>query len=329
MKNITIGGLFSDTGAVSLQVGDLALGIAKYGGWDKMAQNHAQLDRFTASGGNFIDTALVYGRCVDETQASYSEQVYGKWLELGDNRAKTVTATKGAHPLPGTSAPRVNAACIANDVGESLVNLKCKTIDLYFLHRDDESVPVSEIMDELNRQADRGALNLLGASNWSAERIYRANDYCVGHHMRGFDVSQICFNLMRPTPEMLGDVTLVSMTDAEARLYRDMHMPIMAFTAQAGGFVSKYIDVPDGEITSRYATDENLRRLERIRILCRDTGMTPTEVTLGYLYGQANAAVPLTVIPVTSVSNDRQLDDVVESSDAVLSPEQIAWIDGN
>jgi hypothetical protein len=28
------------------------------------------------------------------------------------------------------------------------------------------------------------------------------------------------------------------------------------------------------------------------------------------------------------VSNDRQLDDVMESSDACLTPEQIAWIDG-
>lgn len=328
MKNVTLGGLFANTGTRSLQVGDLALGIARFGAWNKMRENHAQLDRFVGCGGNLIDTALVYGRWTDETQTSYSEQIYGEWLAIGDNRTKTVTATKGAHPLPYTTSPRVNAACIADDVAESLLNLKCKTVDLYFLHRDDETVPVSEIMDELNRHADRGALNLLGASNWSAERIYRANDYCVCHGMRGFDVSQICFNLMRPTPKMLGDVTLVSMTDEEAGLYHDMQMPIMAFTAQAGGFVSKYIDTPVHEISSRYASEDNLQRLERIRVLCRDTGLTPTEVTLGYLYGQASTAVPLTVIPVTSVSNDRQMDDVIASSAVSLTPEQIAWIDG-
>ena len=53
------------------------------------------------------------------------------------------------------------------------------------------------------------------------------------------------------------------------------------------------------------------------------TGLSPTAVTLGYLYGQA-----LAVIPVTSVSNDRQLDDVIACSDTSLTPEQIAWIDG-
>ena len=323
MKQIVLNSAFTETGAKNLTVTDLSLGIAKYGGYDKKEQNFAQLDRYVAAGGNFIDTALVYGKWVDETQTSYSERIYGMWLEQGDNRRKTVTSTKGAHPLPHTSAMRVNSECIAADVAESLVNLKTDEIDLYFLHRDDESVPVGVIMDELNRQAERGALNLLGASNWSAARIYRANDYCAAHHMRGFDVSQICFNLMRPTPKMLGDETLVSMTAAEEAIYRDLNMPIMAFTSQAGGFVSKFYQVPDAQINSRYASPENLRRLERIRVLCRDTGLTPTQVTLGYLYGQA-----LTVIAVTSVSNDAQLDDVIASSDTVLTPEQIAWIDG-
>ena len=323
MKQLVIKSQFANTGALDLHVSNLSLGIAKYGGYDKKEQNFVQLDRYVAQGGNFIDTALVYGKWVDDTQASYSEIIYGMWLEQGDNRAKTVTSTKGAHPLPGTSAPRVNPECIASDVAESLVNLKTKQIDLYFLHRDDESIAVSVIMDGLNRQVSCGALNLLGASNWSAARIYQANDYCVKHGMRGFDVSQICFNLMRPTPKMLGDETLVSMTKEEEPIYRDMNMPIMAFTSQAGGFVSKFFDTPNAEIHSRYASDENLHRLDRIRVLCRDTGLSPTAVTLGYLYGQS-----LTVIPVTSVSNDRQLDDVIACADTVLTSEQIAWIDG-
>ncbi len=323
MRQLMLNSRFAGTGASALCVSNLSLGIAKYGGYDKKEQNFAQLNRYCALGGNFIDTALVYGKWVDETQTSYSEKVYGMWLEIGDNRTKTVTSTKGAHPLPGSSVPRVNPACIASDVAESLKNLKTKQIDLYFLHRDDVSIPVGIIMDELNRQAEAGALNLLGASNWSAARIYEANDYCVRHGMRGFDVSQICFNLMRPSPKMLGDETLMSMNDEEESIYRDMQMPIMAFTSQAAGFVSKFIDVPNAQIQSRYASEENLRRLDRIRVLCRDTGLTPTEVTLGYLFGQA-----LTVIPVTSVSNDHQLDDVIACSDTVLTPEQIAWIDG-
>ena len=323
MKTITLNSAFAKTGARALNVSNLSLGIAKYGGYEKKEENFAQLDRYITQGGNFIDTALVYGKWIDASQTSYSEKIYGMWLEKGDNRAKAITSTKGAHPLPGTWIPRVNPACIAQDVAESLENLKTEQIDLYFLHRDDESVDVAVIMDALNRHASRGSLNLLGASNWTAARIYQANDYCVKHGMRGFDVSQICFNLMRPTPKMLGDETLVSMNDAEESIYRDMQMPIMAFTSQAAGFVSKFINVPNAQIRSNYASDDNLRRLDRIRALCRETGLTPTQVTLGYLGGQT-----LTVIPVTSVSNDAQLDDVMASADTVLTPEQIALIDG-
>ena len=328
MKQIVLKSKFSDTDAADLCVSDLSLGIAKYGGYDKKEQNFAQLDRYAAQGGNFIDTALVYGQWIDETKAPYSELICGMWLEQGDNRAKTVVSTKGAHPTLGTFARRVTPEDIAADVSRSLSNLKTDRLDLYFLHRDDEDIPVPVIMDALNRHASRGELNQLGASNWTAERIYRANDYCVKHHMRGFDVSQICFNLMRPTPKMLGDETLISMNGAEESIYRDLQMPIMAFTSQAGGFVSKFFDTPNAEIRSRYASEENLRRLDRIRTLCRDTGLSPTEVTLGYLYGQALTGQHLTVIPVTSVSSDAQLDDVIASSDTVLTPEQIAWIDG-
>lgn len=324
MKQIHLPGAFASTGTSALEVSALALGIAKFGGYDKAAQNHAQLDRFAAQGGILIDTALVYGRWVDETQTSYSEIICGGWLAKEDNRRKAVIATKGAHPLPGTTAPRVSAECIDEDIAQSLVNLGTPCIDLYFLHRDNTEVPVSVIMDALNRHAERGELNFLGASNWTARRIYEANNYCVQHGMRGFDVSQICFNIMRTSPELLGDTTLVSMTDAEEMIYRDLSMPIMAFTAQAGGFVSKFFDTPDGEIRSRYATPENLARLARIRTVCKTEGLSPTEVTMGYLLGQA-----LTVIPVTSVSGDAQLDDVIASSDAVLPPELIAFIDGN
>ena len=147
MKKIVLNTQFAGTGAKDLSVSNLSLGIAKYGAYDKKEQNFAQLDRYIAQGGNFIDTALVYGQWIDETQTPYSEIIYGMWMEQGDNRAKTVTSTKGAHPQLGSFARRVTPENIAGDVAQSLSNLKTEQIDLYFLHRDDESVAVSVIMD--------------------------------------------------------------------------------------------------------------------------------------------------------------------------------------
>ncbi len=323
MEMIKIHSAFQRTGASSLTVSPVALGIARYGGFQREPDNHAQLDRFVAGGGNFIDTALVYGRWHDETHQSYSEKILGHWLAKDDNRARAVIATKGAHPLPGTTAMRVHASDITSDIAESLENLGTAPIDVYFLHRDDEAVPVSEIMDALNRGCEAGHLHLLGASNWSAARMYAANDYCETHGLRGFDLSQVCFNLIRTTPKQIGDPTLVSMTDEDMAIYRDLGTTVMAFTSQAGGFVSKFYNTPDAEIRSPYACEETFARMRRIRCVCESENLTPTAVTLGYLRGQE-----IPVIPVTSASNDAQLDDIMAWADFKLKKELISFIDG-
>ncbi|MCQ2432567.1 MAG: aldo/keto reductase, partial [Clostridia bacterium] len=301
----------------------IALGIAGYN-IPTRETHFAQLHAYHDLGGNLVDTALVYGQWIDETRTSTSELVFGEWLGRGDNREKTVISTKGAHPHMGDPTPRVNPDCIREDVALSLSHLRVPSMDIYYLHRDDKNIPVSVIMDELNRHAEKGEINLLGASNWTAARIYEANDYCVQHHLRGFDVSQICFNILRITPEMIGDTTLICMTDEEYGIYQDMKMPIMSFTSQAGGYVSKFFDTPDSEVRSRYATPATHSRMNRIRVLCRDTGMTPTEVTLSYLLSQ-----PLTVIPIIAASRPSQLEDCMTHSEKRLTPEQISWIDGN
>ena len=322
MKSVTIRTAFASTGAKPLTVSPIALGIAKYGGYDRTAENHAQLDRFVSGGGNLIDTALVYGRWHDETRTSYSEKILGSWLKKDDNSEKAIVCTKGAHPLPGTTEPRVTPACIAADIAESLDNLHTSP-DIYFLHRDDERIPVSDIMDELNRQTEKGEMNLLGASNWTAQRIYMANDYCEQHGLRGFDVSQICFNIIRTTPAQIGDTTLVSMTEEDRSIYRDLGTTIMAFSSQAGGFVSKFYHLPDAELRSPFACEETFARMRRIRMVCESENLTPTAITLGYLRGQ-----DIPVIPVIGASNDRQLDDCMAWADFALQPEWIRFIDG-
>ena len=323
MKTTSIRTHFETTGVKERTVSALALGIARFGGMEKEKENHAQLDCFLSGGGSLVDTALVYGQWVDETQQSYSELILGDYLEAADHKSKIVVSTKGAHPKLGTMQMRVTPECIDSDIAQSLINLRTNNIDIYFLHRDDEGVPVAAIMDALNRHAERGEIGLLGASNWSARRIYEANDYCVKHHMSGFDLSQICFNIIRTTPKQMGDLTLVSMTDEEEALYRDMDMTIMAFTSLAGGFVSKFFNTADADIHSPYACADTFARMRRIREVCRDANLTPTAVTLGYLLGQ-----DLPVIPIASMSSIAQLEDCMKCMDTALTKEQIAWIDG-
>ncbi len=128
------------------------------------------LDRYVSIGGNTIDTAHVY--CGGE-----SEIAIGQWMMERGNRNDIIILTKGAHH--DQYGPRVNREAITNDLFKSLERLKTDYIDLYALHRDDPTVPVSEIVDVLNEHIKAGRIKAIGGSNWTSDRIQEANEYAA------------------------------------------------------------------------------------------------------------------------------------------------------
>ena len=134
-------------------VPSIQLGSAEFGASIPEKDAFELLDRYTAAGGTLVDTALVYGRWIPGGK-SLSEQVIGRWLS-SRGREKIMVATKGAHPVLNAGSghmgpPRLAPEDILNDVNESLHNLGLERIDLYYLHRDDPSRPVNEIIDALH-----------------------------------------------------------------------------------------------------------------------------------------------------------------------------------
>ncbi len=63
------------------------------------------------------------------------------------------------------------------------------------LHRDNPQVPVSIIVDTMNRLYDEGKIGAFGGSNWSYERIEQANEYAAKHNLIPFTVSSPNFGL--------------------------------------------------------------------------------------------------------------------------------------
>ena len=89
MRNVRITG-------TDLRPSALCLGTGAYGTAISQADAFAQLDTFCEAGGNFLDTAKVYGDWVPGHQ-SPSEKVIGAWLQSRRNCQDIVLATKGAH----------------------------------------------------------------------------------------------------------------------------------------------------------------------------------------------------------------------------------------
>jgi aryl-alcohol dehydrogenase-like predicted oxidoreductase len=303
----------------------LCLGTALFGSVISREDSFALMDAFLEGGGNFLDTARVYADWLPG-EKTISEKTIGLWLRERRNRDRLVLATKGAHPDWDTKAPRLARADIEFDLGESLVNLRTDTIDLYWLHRDDESRPVEEIMETLADQVRAGKIRHIGCSNWRAERIRAAQACARQQGWPGFIGDQMLWSLARMEHKDVYDKTMVVMDDPLYAYHRESGLAAMPYSSQANGWFHKHAaalaGVAPGTDTSGYGTPVNDARLARVRRLAAESGLTITQIVLGYLIGQ-----PFTTIPIVGCKNLAQLRDSLTAGDIRLSPAQIMLLE--
>ncbi len=283
----------------------------------------SQLDYYLSQGGNCIDTARRYGFGV-------SEQTIGRWMRERGNRNQIFLCTKGGHPpKESLHISRLSRQEIDSDLEESLRDLGTDRVELYFLHRDDVTRPVSDIMETLDRHVRSGKVLALGASNWSPERIEEANRFARENGLTPFSASQIQWSLARTTPEMLRDDTLQTMNPQAYEWYQREQMPVFSFSSQSSGFFQRYIAHDNAPIDpkiqkwSKYLTPENQKRAERIKELSRETGYSVSGLALAYLTGNL---VP--TLPIIGCGSMETLRDSLAQTDIVLTQEQIAYLEG-
>ncbi len=161
---------------------------------DDEAGVFALLDTYYALGGNFIDSANIYGKWLPSGENTCDRNI-GAWMRSRGVRDRLVVTSKGGHPeLETMSISRLSKADVAADLDESLAALQCDTIDLYYLHRDDENVPVTAIIDYLNDFVRAGKIRYFGASNWRIERIQAAQQYAEQSGQQGFSANQVLWS---------------------------------------------------------------------------------------------------------------------------------------
>src|SRR5215471_3899096 len=106
-----------------------------------LKQSLSLLDGVFGQGGNTFDTGHVY-------QGGDAERVLGRWISERNLREQVVIIDKGAHP--NADRKRVTPFDITSDLHDSLARLRTDYIDVYLLHRDDETQPVGPLVDVLN-----------------------------------------------------------------------------------------------------------------------------------------------------------------------------------
>jgi Predicted oxidoreductases (related to aryl-alcohol dehydrogenases) len=302
-------------GGDELNVSTLALGTDKLASTLPDSEIFYLMDMFAEAGGNCIDTARVY--C-----GGLSEEAIGRWFKQNGRRRDIVLSSKGCHPpIENMPHSRLSKEEMEHDLDLSLKALQTDCIDIYWLHRDDASRSVEEIIENINTFVKAGKIRLIGCSNWKSDRIQSANEYAARANLCGFSSSQIQWSLADTREEIYQDYAIVIMNEQEYGWYLKNKMPVFAFAAQAQGFFPKVaksgIEALSEKTRARFESPENLKRLERVKQLSERLDISISAAALSYL-----TCNRLPTVAVIGSRTPEQLRESLEAADVSISPEE-------
>jgi aryl-alcohol dehydrogenase-like predicted oxidoreductase len=139
--------------------------------WGRDTDEHEAAEQFRFyldAGGNFIDTAAVYGD-------GDAERVLGGLLGVLGNRDEIVLATKaGISFKSGERKVDNSRTSLINDLEKSLTRLKVDYVDLWQVHTWDETTPLEETLSAMDYALSSGKARHVGVSNFSGWQLARS-----------------------------------------------------------------------------------------------------------------------------------------------------------
>jgi len=317
-------------GSSGVKVSEICLGAMTFTskeGWMGMPsideeQSFQLLDRFIEVGGNFIDTANIYGH-------GKSEQVLGHWMESRNNRENVVLATKfgsmmDPNQVNGNGGSRRN---IVAAVEESLERLKTNYIDLYQLHVFDYSTSQREVLMTLNDLVRCGKVRYIGCSNFNGAQVQQAVDYAMYYGLEGYVSLQPQYSLLSREIEY----ELVPVCQENG-------LGIIPWSPLKGGWLTgkyKRGNMPEeGRLTwaegigfvtmsyNHYNNNETWTLLEKIEEIAKELKASVAQVSLRWIMQKS-----FITSPIIGVRTMEQLNDNLGSAFIHLSDQQMSILD--
>ena len=198
---------------------------------------------------------------------------------------------------------------------ESLRRLGVETIDLYYLHRVDQTVPIEETVGAMADLVSAGKVRYLGLSEASAATIRRA------HAVHPISALQSEWSLFNREPEETVLPTL-----------RELGIGFVPFSPLGRGFLAGEISTQDdfGPDDFRRTNprlrgenfDRNLQLVDRVGEIASEKGCTPSQLALAWLLAQGGD-----VVPIPGTKRRRHLEENVGALHVTLTGDDLAKID--
>lgn len=307
-------------GSTGLQVSPLCLGGNVFGWTCDEEASFAVLDAYVEAGGNFIDTATVYSTWVPGNVGGESEAIIGRWLKSRGRPDDLVLATKVGYPGDPHMRPGLDRENVRAGIEGSLTRLGVDRVEVYYAHKDDESIPLAEALTNLDELKREGLVDYLAASNYTPGRLAEALLVSEQHDLARFQAFQPHFNLMERV-EYQGD--------GEDLCVRE-HIAVAPYFTLARGFLTgKYR--PDAElpatpraggIAQSYLNDRGWGMLAVLDEVAAAHDATLAQVSLAWLM-----RYPGIVSPIASATSPEQVRDIMGAVTLELTDDEFARLD--
>ena len=269
------------------------------------------LHRYLDLGGNFLDTAEIYGPFKNEA-------LLGRFLREVP-RERVVLATKFGFKLDGggnrlgtdSSPANVRRACDA-----SLQRLGIDVIDLFYQHRVDPGTPIEETVGAMAELVAAGKVRALGLSEAAPDTLRRA---AAVHPIAAL---QSEYSLWTREPE----------TNGVLATCRELGITFVPYSPLGRGFltgtIQKVEDLPEGDwrrTNPRFAEEalqENMKLANTVKSLAEKKGVTPAQLALAWVLAQGND-----IVPIPGTKRVRYLEDNMGAPGVDLDPEERQEID--
>jgi aryl-alcohol dehydrogenase-like predicted oxidoreductase len=295
----------------------LILGGNVFGWTADEATSFAVLDAFVAGGGSVIDTADVYSAWIAGHKGGESETVIGAWLRRRGRRDDVVITTKvGMLPIGETKG--LQPAQIAKAVEGSLQRLGTDYIDLYLAHQDDDTQDQGAVAEAFGALVTAGKVRVIGASNFTAERLDGAITAQTAQGVATYQVLQNEYNLLER-----------SGYEGAVQDYCVAHgIGMTPFFGLACGYLTgKYRSAADVKgarayRVGKYVEGDGPRVLAALDTVAAAHQASVAQVALAWI-----AAQPGIAAPIASATSVAQVEDLLGAIHLSLTADDLALLD--
>ncbi len=256
------------------------MGMSEYYGPHDESESLQTLQRALELGVDLLDTADVYGPFTNE-------ELMGKFIK--GKREKLVIATKfGNQRTPEGKFLRVNGepSYVLQCCDASLKRLGVETIDLYYQHRVDPTVPIEETVGAMAQLVKQGKVKYLGLSEAGPETLRRA------HKVHPITALQTEYSLW--TREAEGELF---------KTVRELGVGFVAYSPLGRGFLTGALQkledlAPDDwrRKNPRFQPEnfnKNLALADKVREIAVEKKVTAAQLALAWVMAKGEDVVPI------------------------------------